>query len=235
MADLWELMQDCIPNDHTRQVASTYYLDAAMTAPDAPDFVVDLGCGADTSADLFRRYNPKVTWVGVDISSSLEAQARVAKTDPVVYYDGVHLPLCNDSVPLIYSKQVLEHVRYPAELLGEIARVLQPGGAFIGSTSYLEPYHSRSLWNYTPYGFRVLVEDVGLRLEEIRPGIDGITLIERSYKGRPPEYNKYWSTDSPLNVEIENWGQATNRRRALINLRKLTYCGHFAFRIRKPE
>jgi SAM-dependent methyltransferase len=206
-----------------------------MDSPDAPDLVVDLGCGADTSAKLFRRHNPKVRWLGVDLGTSLEAQARDRTEDQVVHYDGVHLPLLSDSIPLVYTKQVFEHVRYPSDLLAEIARVLQPHGTFIGSVSYLEPYHSFSLWNYTPYGFRVLVEDVGLRMEEIRPSIDGITLIERSYKGRPPEYGRYWNTDSPLNVEIDNWGQETKRRPALVNLRKLAYCGHFAFRIRKPE
>jgi hypothetical protein len=65
-----------------------------------------------------------------------------------------------------------EHVRHPEELLSDIARVLRPGGQSIGSTSQLEPYHSLSLWNYTPYGFRVLVEGAGLKLDKIRPSID---------------------------------------------------------------
>lgn len=235
MATLWDLMSDCIPNDHARQVTSRYYLDQAMKARDAPDLVVDLGCGTGSSAERFRSHNPKVSWIGVDISDSLEARQRTAGGDQIVYYDGVRLPLGPRTVPLIYSHQVFEHVARPRELLAEISRVLRPGGVFIGSTSQFEPYHSFSLWNYTPYGFRVLVEEAGLALEEIRPSIDGVALIMRTFHGRPPEYNRYFTEASPLNAEIDGWAEQNRRRPALVNLRKLTYCGQFAFRVRKPK
>lgn len=235
MATLWELMQDCIPDDHARQVTSRYYLDEVMGAPGAPGLVVDLGCGRGTSAGLFRKHDPQVRWVGVDIRDSPEAGQRTPGGDPVVHYDGVHLPLGSDSLPLIYSHQVFEHVARPRELLAEIARVLEPGGLFIGSTSQFEPYHSFSLWNYTPYGFRVLVEEAGLTLEEIRPSLDGVALIMRSYLGRPAEYSRYWDEQSPLNTEIDRWGKQERRRTALVNLRKLTYCGQFAFRVGKDR
>jgi SAM-dependent methyltransferase len=219
MATLWELMHDCIPDDHARQVTSRYYL--------------DLGCGRGTSAALFRRHSPKVHWFGVDIRDSPEAGQRTTRTDPVVHYDGIRLPFRSASLPLIYSHQVFEHVSHPRELLAEIHRVLRPRGLFIGSTSQFEPYHSFSLWNYTPYGFRVLAEDAGLRLEEIRPSLDGVALIMRTFHGRPPEYSRYWDEESPLNTDIDRWAAKGKRRTALVNLRKLTFCGQFAFRVRK--
>ncbi|MEU8990015.1 class I SAM-dependent methyltransferase [Streptomyces sp. NPDC048558] len=234
MATLWDLMRDCIPDDHARQVTSRYYVDEVMSAPGAPGLVVDLGCGRGTSAALFRKHDPEVRWVGIDIRDSPEAGQRTPGGDPVVHYDGVRLPLACDSLPLIYSHQVFEHVARPRELLAEIARVLAPGGCFIGSTSQFEPYHSFSLWNYTPYGFRMLVEEAGLALEEIRPSLDGVALIMRSYLGRPPEYSRYWDEQSPLNSEIDQWARHGHRRTALVNLRKLTYCGQFAFRVGKP-
>lgn len=227
-------MRDCIPDDHARQVTSRFYLDQAMTSEQAPDRVVDLGCGRGTSVALFRRHNPRVRWVGVDIRDSPEARQRPAGKEAVVHYDGVRLPFRSDTVPLIYSHQVFEHVVHPRELLAEIGRVLRPGAVFIGSTSQFEPYHSFSLWNYTPYGFRVLVEEAGLRLEEIRPSLDGVTLIMRTYHGRPSEYGRYWDETSPLNAEIDTWAKRTKRHTALVNLRKLTFCGQFAFRVRKP-
>jgi SAM-dependent methyltransferase len=233
MATLWELLKDCIPDDHARQVTSRYYLDEAMRSPGRPDRVVDLGCGRGTSAALFRRYDPQLRWLGVDIRDSPEARQRTPGGDPVLYYDGVRLPFRSDRVPLIYSHQVFEHVSHPRELLAEIGRVLSPGGLFIGSTSQFEPYHSYSLWNYTPYGFRVLVEEAGLALQQIRPSLDGIALIMRSYDDRAPEYSRYWSEESPLNNEIDTWARKSRRRPALVNLRKLTYCGQFAFRVTK--
>ena len=81
---------------------------------------------------------------------------------------------------MIYCNQVLEHVRFPERLLREVCRVLKPNGYFVGATSQLEPYHSLSVWNYTPHGFRLLVKEVGLQLQEIRPGIDALTLIIRA-------------------------------------------------------
>jgi SAM-dependent methyltransferase len=231
MASLWQLIRDHIPDDHARQVHSQYYLEQVMTAPEAPRTVVDLGCGAGQSARLFRRYRPDVAWIGVDILRS--DLARSLHDESVVLYDGVRLPFADDSVPLVYSNQVFEHVRHPEPLLREIRRVLRPGGLFIGSTSQLEPYHSWSLWNFTVYGFKVIVEDAGLLLEEVRPGIDGPALIRRQWFGRRPEHSA-WFTQSPLNEEIDSWGAETGRRPALVNLRKLHFCGQFSFRVRKP-
>jgi SAM-dependent methyltransferase len=231
MASLWDLMQDCIPNDHARQVHSQYYLEEVMTAEHPPDTVVDLGCGDGSSAPLFRKFHPDVRWIGVDIDRSETARAL---QEEVIIYDGVHLPFDDNSVPLIYSNQVFEHVRHPELLLREIRRVLVPNGVFIGSTSQLEPYHSWSLWSYTVYGFRVIVEDAGLVLKEVRPGIDGIALIQRQWNGRRPEDSHWWQL-SPLNAQIDEWGTKAGRRPALINARKLQFCGQFSFRVHKPE
>ncbi|MFJ3234289.1 class I SAM-dependent methyltransferase [Streptomyces sp. NPDC086787] len=234
MSTLWELMRDCIPDDHARQVTSRYYLDEAMRSPGAPERVVDLGCGRGTSAGLFRAHDPSVHWTGVDIPYSPEASQHRPGADPVVHFDGVNLPFRSDGVPLIYSHQVFEHVARPRDLLREVGRVLRPGGLFIGSTSQFEPYHSYSLWNYTPYGFRMLVEEAGLALEEIRPSLDGVTLIMRAYHPSGKQrYGRYWSEESPLNTEIDTWARTNRRRTALVNLRKLTFCGQFAFRVRK--
>ncbi|WP_046731258.1 class I SAM-dependent methyltransferase [Streptomyces humi] len=235
MSTLWELMHDCIPDDHARQVTSRYYLDEAMRGPRPPDRVVDLGCGRGASAGLFRSHDPRVRWVGLDIRDSPEAAQRTPGGDAVVHFDGVNMPFRSDAVPLVYSHQVFEHVARPRELLAEVGRVLRPGGLFIGSTSQFEPYHSFSLWNYTPYGFRVLVEEAGLTLEEVRPSLDGVTLIMRSYHdSRKQEYGRFWRRESPLNTEIDAWARTGDRRAALVNLRKLMFCGQFAFRVTKP-
>lgn len=232
MEPLWKVIGDRVPDDHARQVHSQYYLKEALTSTDVPDLIVDLGCGDGSSARYARRIRPDVRWVGLDITES--TYARNVTAEQVVLYDGVQLPFSDDSLPLIYSNQVFEHVRHPEPLLREIERVLRPGGTFIGSTSQLEPYHAWSLWNYTIYGFHVLVEDAGLVLEELRPGIDGIALIQRQYFGSRPEHNQ-WFRRSPLNSEIDEWGVAESRGTAAINLRKLQFCGQFCFRVRKPH
>jgi hypothetical protein len=67
-----------------------------------------------------------------------------------------------------------------------------------------------------------------MKLVEVRPGIDGITLSQRSYLGRPKAMRKFFSEESPLNQEIEEL--AKDKSVAIRNYRKLMFCGHFVFR-----
>lgn len=46
----------------------------------------------------------------------------------VADYDGVHLPLADESIDVAFSSNVLEHVRELPALLAETRRVLKPGG-----------------------------------------------------------------------------------------------------------
>jgi SAM-dependent methyltransferase len=232
VASLWKLVNDAIPDDHAEQYSAYDLARREMARPDAPALVLDLGCGDARSAQVFRDVKPDVRWVGLDVGES--ELARAVRDEEIVLYDGVHVPLATGSIPLIYSRQVFEHVRYPEQVLTEVARVLAPGGTFIGSTSHLEPYHAYSLWNYTPYGFKVLVQAAGLELAEIRPGPDGRALVTRTYEGKLPEHSRWFVEPSPLNAEIDEWGRETGRRPALVNSRKLEVCGQFCFVVRKP-
>jgi SAM-dependent methyltransferase len=234
-ASLGKLLAPYLPTDHSRQVQAVHYVDQLMRATPTPRAVMDLGCGVGDSVDLFRSYDPSVDWVGVDIPWSPEALARQRTDARFVTYDGTALPFPDATFDLIYSRQVLEHVRNVSLHLAEVRRVLRPGGAFIGSTSQLEPYHSRSLWNFTPLGFIELIEEAGMRVVELRPGIDGITLVMRSYLRRPAAFGRWWSADSPLNLLIDEWGRQTGQGPREVNLRKLQFCGQFAFLTRRPE
>jgi ubiquinone/menaquinone biosynthesis C-methylase UbiE len=230
---LWELLSGCIPTDHSRQVTSEFYAEQAVRTH-RPKTVVDLGCGVGASYDLFRGLDTAIKWLGIDIRDSPEANQRTREDAIVVHYDGTRLPLRDESVPLIYSHQVLEHVLHPRRVLAEVCRTLTPGGLFVGSTSQLEPYHSYSVWNFTPYGFRTIVEETGLRLREIRPSIDGSTMIRRQYLANPPEYGRYFASESPLNAQIDEWAKRERKSTAVTNVRKLQFCGQFAFLVEKP-
>lgn len=228
------LLGPYVPGDHARQVSASYYIDVLMASAPRPDRVLDLGCGEGGSVDRFRRHHPDVDWVGVDIADSQEARRRRRSDATFVTYDGLIVPFPESSFDLVYSSQVLEHVRDPLGQLREVRRVLRPGGALIGSTSQLEPYHSRSYWNYTAFGFVSLCTDAGLVVEEIRPGLDGVTLTMRAFLGRPPEFLRWWDDESPLNEMIDDWGRDSGAAVAQINLRKLAFAGQFAFLARRP-
>jgi len=230
-----ELLGRYIPSDYSRQASSEYYVEWVFRNADNIRRVMDVGCGAGDSYDSFRRKNPNVEWVGLDVKESPEVEAR-RRTDAVfVTFDGIHIPLESNSFDLIYCRQVLEHARYPLALLREVQRVLKPGGYLVGSTSHLEPYHSYSFWNYTPYGFCCLIEDADLQPVEIRPGIDAITLVIRRGLGAPEFFGFWFTHESPLNLLITLIGKLMRKRHAWINAVKLLFCGHFCFLVKKKE
>jgi len=177
-------------------------------------------------------------WVGVDIPDSQEVISRPKRKLPFCAYDGVHIPFADQSVDIVYSRQVFEHVRYPEVLIEEVRRVLKPDGVFVGSTSHLEPFHSRSYWNYTPYGFCVLLRDAGFRSIVVRPGIDSLTLIGRRwlhYLRLGKILEPFFDIESPANLLLEAvlhlLGQPTERRNAF----KLLFAGQFCFIARKQN
>lgn len=232
-ADLYDLIESAIPDDHSRQVNSDYFLKNSINKKGMK--VMDIGCGKGDSIDYFFSIDPSVNWVGVDIDSSPEVSLRTRTDARFVVFDGVNLPFPDESFNVIYSKQVFEHVKDPKGLIAEISRVLKKGEIFTGSVSYLEPYHSFSIWNYTPYGFKILIEEANLKLEQIRPGIDALTLIIRSIFGRKAFFNRFWINQSPLNSIIGFFGAIKKKSNKIINYAKLMFCGQFVFIAKKPE
>ena len=228
--DLRELMNHRIPGGHTRQVlADTWIPRLAEAGPR----VMDLGCGAGNSIDAFRPHLPEMRWVGVDLPSSPEVDGRTRTDGEFRTFDGVAIPAADEEFDSVYCKQVLEHVERPEPLFEDVARVLRPGGLFGGSVSQLEPFHSLSVGNMTPYGLMRLAERSGFELLEVRPGIDALTLIVHRGLGMPAFTRRYWARESPLNRAIGVFGRARRLDAQAVNAIKLLFCGQFAFLARR--
>jgi ubiquinone/menaquinone biosynthesis C-methylase UbiE len=236
-ADLADLMGSRIPEDHSGSVLADDFARRFLTRPGRPaePRVLDLGCGAGGSVDLFRSLEPRVLWTGADIEDSPEVAERTRTDADFVTFDGEHLPFADASFHLVYCKQVLEHVRRPQPLLAEVARVLHPGGWLAGSTSHLEAFHSRSVFNYTPYGLMLLLDEAGLDLVEVRPVIDAFTLIAWRALGTPSSFHRWWARESPpyraisLLARVAGWDART------VNTAKLTLSGQFTFLAHRPR
>jgi len=229
MLDTYQYLKEALPRDHSQQRNSKMILHSYVSKGFNPKKILDVGCGNGRSYDLFMELLPESSWCGVDIEISPEVNSRTRKDANFITYDGEILPFDNGHFDLLYSNQVLEHVRKPDIALQETCRVLKKGGLFIGQTSQFEPYHSYSFWNFTVYGFKKIAEDAGLNIIELRPSIDGFTLMERSYNGKHEKYSKYFSEESPLNKEIDILSNKKNHSHQVINHRKLQMCGQFCF------
>ncbi|WP_376742663.1 class I SAM-dependent methyltransferase [Ensifer canadensis] len=229
MLNIYDYLKDAVPDDHCRQTSALSVAETYIKNGFSPKKIVDLGCGTGSSADHFKRLLPTSHWAGIDIEVSPEVLQRTRSDVEFLTFDGVNIPFIDSSVDFVYSNQVLEHVRHPEKLLKDVARALSDSGKFIGQTSHLEPYHSYSLWNFTPYGFKTICEDAGLRLVELRPCIDGKTLCERSFANDKSSYNKWFSTESPMNFEIEEIARKEGTSNRAINIRKLLASGQFSF------
>ena len=194
--------------------------------------VVDVGCGRGDSVDLFRAADPGVGWVGVDLPDSAEVAQRTRSDAEFRTFDGLHLPFGDGEVDLVFCKQVLEHVERPQELVADVARVLAPHGRLAGSTSHLEPYHSRSVGAWTPYGLKRLLARAGLEAELFLPGIDGPTLLARALT-RSRRLDRFWSRRSPLNAVVDGAGRILGWDAEDRTTVKLQFSGHFAFVARR--
>ena len=176
-----DVIYDFIPSDHSKQVGLEYYVEELCKGIKLKDEInmLDLRCERGESQKFFKEISSKVQGVGLDIQNSPEVNSRVEISNEFKFYDGINIPFLDNYFNIVYFKQIFEYVKYLRELLSEVSRVLKPDGYFIGSTSHLEPFHSLIYWNFTPYGFSQLIEEAKLKISEMRPRIDSLTLIIR--------------------------------------------------------
>jgi SAM-dependent methyltransferase len=95
------------------------------------DVVLDFGAGRGKS-NLFDFRGHAARIVGVDVDREIEQNPYLDEYH-VLRPDG-RIPLTDESIDLVYSCNVLEHVQNPGEALVEIGRVLKPGGLFLAKT-----------------------------------------------------------------------------------------------------
>ncbi|MER7245710.1 methyltransferase domain-containing protein [Kribbella sp. NPDC000426] len=101
-------------------------------APTPGETAVDVGSG--TGEDVVALHASGAHAIGVEPSPGLRAEAvRRAVGADVEYVDGhaEALPFEDESVDVLRSERVLQHVDDPAAVVKEMARVLRPGGRIV--------------------------------------------------------------------------------------------------------
>jgi SAM-dependent methyltransferase len=174
-------------------------------APDVDlsgDVILDLGSGYGGRTLAFQRLTGARA-VGLDVSDKMAAAAyrftRSEGVEDAYFLTGVAeaLPLASESVDVIFSYDVLEHVHIPETCLRECWRVLKPGGRLLlvfppyyhPTGSHLEGYVSHVPYANALFPSKVLVAAVDeimaergdTRLRVLRPGdklywLNGLTI-----------------------------------------------------------
>lgn len=222
-----------LPNDNYHQSTAEKITSDLIKSDKSIKKVLDLGCGEGNSIKFFSEISNEIEWFGLDIEDSPEVKRRTTENERIFSFDGINIPFDSNSFDLVYCRQVFEHVQFPLELMKEVKRVLKDGGCLVGSTSHLEPYHSYSHFNFTPYGFSFLCREAGLKVDLFRPGIDGITLIMRRLLNYPKFFNRWFIRESPLNKIINLAAKLKKLKVRDVNYIKLLFCGHYCFVVRK--
>lgn len=124
--------------------------------------IVLIGCGDGGERPFLTARGFEVT--GLDVNPS-------PGTDIVA--DAHHLPFADRSFDVALSMQVLEHLHSPWVAMDEIARIVRPGGCFVGSVAFLKGYH-QSYFHMTHLGVAQLMKASGFEIDYLA-GAQSIT------------------------------------------------------------
>ncbi|CAN5785381.1 class I SAM-dependent methyltransferase [soil metagenome] len=115
----------------------------ALGDRDLGDDLLEVGAGPGMSTDVLRQLVPRLTAVELDDRLAAALAARLAGTNvEVVHADATALPLESGRFSAVTCFTMLHHVpsaESQDQLLGELRRVLRPGGLLVGSDSVATP------------------------------------------------------------------------------------------------
>jgi SAM-dependent methyltransferase len=89
--------------------------------------LLEIGAGTGWQAKALSRAGFHVEAIDLPADSAISGHAK-SREWSITDYDGVHIPFGDDEFDIIYSSNVLEHVTELDALMGEMKRVLRPGG-----------------------------------------------------------------------------------------------------------
>lgn len=129
--------------------------------------MLDLGSGHGVHREICESIG--FNYIGIDY-----------KTPEADILADVHaLPFKDNSFEFVLSIAALEHIQYPFIMMREVRRILSPGGVFIGSVSFLEPFHEDSFYHHTYLGVLNTLVSANFDIEFVSPNEswNGITAI----------------------------------------------------------
>lgn len=134
--------------------------------------LLDFGCGSKPYKTLFNVSE----YVGTDIEVSGHDHRNEAID---VYYDGKTLPFADESFDSIFTSEVFEHVFNLPQILGELHRVLKPGGNMLLTVPFVWDEHEipYDFGRYTSFGLRHLLQEQGFVVLQEKKTTDYVSTL----------------------------------------------------------
>ncbi len=119
--------------------------------------VLDYGCGDSP----YRPMYPNATYQRADLEDIPDVDFIVRSGKPLEAPD--------ESVDLIFSSQVIEHVYHTSAFFADCYRLLKPGGRLLVTThgSFIDHSVPYDYQRWTPWGLRRDLEAAGFQIDEI--------------------------------------------------------------------
>jgi SAM-dependent methyltransferase len=204
---------------------------------------LDLGARNSPHKKIIEQKGFKHVGIDINFHKSLDAVA-----------DGSYLPFKNDSFDLVVLAQVLEHVFDPHAVVGEVARVLKPGGVVVGGVSFLEPFHD-SYFNLSHRALEDVLRRANFKAIKLETGATGMVLMVARILGLFGSSNhtlfswcariifpvKYLLKAGYSGMRLKNRVLGKDRQQFETNVRdhyetvSLTIAGHFLFKATKEN
>jgi SAM-dependent methyltransferase len=121
--------------------------------------VLEIGAGTGRQALEVRRLG-----FAVEAIEIVDSNYNKDRLFPITDYDGRHIPFPDHSFDVVFSSNVLEHVRDLGQLQAEIKRVLRPGGIGV----HVLPTHAWRFWT-TLSAFPAALQKLVAMRAELRP------------------------------------------------------------------
>jgi len=126
--------------------------------------LADIGCGFAPMYEFYRQHVSSVTTI--DWAESLHANEHL---DIITDLNTAPIPgVADQSYDSIILSDVLEHIYHTQTLLGELHRILKPGGVLLMNVPFFYWIHEspHDYYRYTEFALKRHVEDAGFEVIE---------------------------------------------------------------------